>query len=218
MNFSPTKPKTRVVRELSSAIQKSKKERSPSSKQQASKRSGKNTLTDHSLRLNKPSVDHMDEQSFGNAEPAAEVPRFPTINQTFDPDVSISSRKNQSFREKLWDDSIKIGHLVKKIQKRAGLPQQIKEYDEPGEIYDNIMDESVSDIMMTNRQSRHSKDDSIDRSLKLPYGHQNSRTEKIPPIDLSKVSMKLKIKKKRKSSRGKDIFQSDNNLAVKFQN
>ena len=105
--------------------------------------------------------------------------------------MSISSKRNQSYRERLWDDSQKIDHLVKKIQKRAGVPKSIKEYDEPSEIYDNINDESVSDMMMTNRQSRHSYQNSIDKSYSQPYGKGHSRTERIPPIDLSQVNMKL---------------------------
>jgi hypothetical protein len=60
---------------------------------------------------------------------------------------TFSSRRKQSYREQLWDDSSQIERLVSKIQKRAGLPVSIKEMRESREIYDNILDESKSDMI-----------------------------------------------------------------------
>ena len=99
---------------------------------------------------------------------------------------TFSSRRKQSYREQLWDDSSQIERLVSKIQKRAGLPVSIKEMRESREIYDNILDESKSDMI----------------SLRQSY------ERKLPDKAMVKIKLSMK-KKKTEESRNRTFQDSD---------
>ena len=181
MSISPIRDKNKVVRELSTVVRDAKREHSHSSKKKRLRNintgsSNKTTSiqrTDRSKKFH-PSIEHP-PMNKSIVQPQREIPTL-NLQKTMNAESSITSGRRKSYREQLWEDSSQIERLVQKIQKRSGLPPRITEQRESREIYDNVMDETASDLMTV---------------------RQSYEKGQIPQMDMSRVKVKLSLKKKK---------------------
>lgn len=140
MSISPTRDKTKVVRELTSVVREAKRDSSRSSRKKRNLITGssiRNTtlqLTDRSSKkFTQPSIEHHPmNKSIHHDVPSLNIEKGMNGDASISSrrkngEASISSRRKKSYREQLWEDSSQIERLVTKIQKRSGLPQSIKE-------------------------------------------------------------------------------------------